>query len=277
MTKLNQRGDLNAAALAIFTPLFIGASYTLYLHGFKKAQGYIYVILFTLVKLVGAAMSIDVQINHNAALYTPAAILSTVVLSPLLLATASLVNAKSVLSVSDQEFAKHALPELTVSNRSQTDKAVSNGSRFARPSISRLTQLMIIVSLSLGIVGGLDAFATVATNISTGQLYLRIAAGFSVGAWVLICVSLAGNWNKRQYMDGLSQALYPIIAGVVLPLLAVRLVYTCGIAITIDTTMTQVFNALTGSWVLYLCIAWLPEIFIGAAFVAVGVTATRTK
>ncbi|RDW92654.1 hypothetical protein BP5796_02048 [Coleophoma crateriformis] len=254
MTKLNQRGDLNAAALAIFTPLFIGASYTLYLHGFKKAQGYIFVTLFTLVKLVGAAMSIDVQINQNAALYTPAAILSTVVLSPLLLATASLVNAKS-----------------------ETDKAVSKGSRFARPSISRLTQLLIIVSLSLGIVGGLDAFATVATNISTGQLYLRIAAGFSVGAWVLICVSLAGNWNKRQYMDGLSQALYPIIAVVILPLLAVRLVYTCGIAITIDTTMTQVFNALTGSWVLYLCIAWLPEIFIGAAFVAVGVTATRTK
>lgn len=48
MAKLNQRGDLNAAALAIYVPILAGAVYTLFLHGFKKASGYGFVILFTL-------------------------------------------------------------------------------------------------------------------------------------------------------------------------------------------------------------------------------------
>jgi hypothetical protein len=37
-------------------------------------------------------MAIDVQLTANASLYTPAAILSTVVLSPLMLGVCSLIN-----------------------------------------------------------------------------------------------------------------------------------------------------------------------------------------
>ena len=131
---------------------------------------------------------------------------------------------------------------------------------------------MIIASLAVGIVGGLDAFSTTptASSIKNGQLYLRIAAGLSAAAWALICLSVLIFLSNRSALPSFHAKLCPIVGLVVIPLFVARLVYTVGIAVTIDTTKTQIFNPLTGSWIVYLLLAFLPEVAISSILVAGG-------
>jgi hypothetical protein len=140
------------------------------------------------------------------------------------------------------------------------------------PRLLRLTHLIIIASLALGIVGGLDAFSTnpTADSYKNGRLYLRIAAALSCVAWGLITLSVIIFLGQRRSMNGFYQNLLPIVGGIVMPIFVARLVYTVGIAVTIDTTKTQVFNPLTGSWVLYLLLAFLPEVAISSTLVVAG-------
>jgi hypothetical protein len=147
------------------------------------------------------------------------------------------------------------------------------------PRLLRLTHLVIIASLALGIVGGLDAFSTSpdANSYKNGRLYLRIAAGLSVAAWVLITLSVIIFFSQRHSMNAFYQKLLPIVGGIVMPIFIARLVYTVGIAVTIDTTKTQVFNPLTGSWVLYLLLAFLPEVAISSTLVATGLMFGRRR
>jgi hypothetical protein len=55
-----------------------------------------------------------------------------------------------------------------------------------------------------------------------------------------------------------------------IPLLMVRLVFTVGVATTVGTGHTQVFNPITGSWVLFLVLAFLPEVFVSVTYVTMG-------
>jgi hypothetical protein len=139
--------------------------------------------------------------------------------------------------------------------------------------ILRLNHFIIIASLALGIVGGLDAFSTSVNkdSIENGKLYLRIAAGLSVAAWALICLSVFIFFGERKNLSPFYQKLLPVVGGIVMPILVARLVYTVGIAVTIDTNKTQVFNPLKGIWVLYLFLAFLPEVAISSTLVVVGI------
>lgn len=249
MGSLNQRGDINAAAIAVYVIVTAGLGLLMIRNGIRGQLGYLYILLFTLVKIVGAAMAIDVQLTSNASLYTPAAILSTVVLSPLMLGVCSLINpGKDFIRNLRSPVARHI------------------------PRLLRLTHIVIIASLALGIVGGLDAFSTnpTANDYKNGRLYLRIAAGLSCAAWALIMLSVVIFIGHRHSINPFYRKLLPIVGGLVMPILAARLVYTVGIAVTIDTTKTQVFNPLTGSWLLYLLLAFLPEVGVSSVLVVAG-------
>lgn len=76
--------------------------------------------------------------------------------------------------------------------------------------------------------------------------------------------------GHRHSINPFYRKLLPIVGGLVMPILAARLVYTVGIAVTIDTTKTQVFNPLTGSWLLYLLLAFLPEVGVSSVLVVAG-------
>lgn len=174
-------------------------------------------------------MVIAAQEKMDASLSTPAAILSTVVLAPLLSAAHGMVR----VVVGDGQLSQ----------------------------VSRLNHIVILLSLILGIVGGINAFSATSTchtdsNCSALSL-LRAAAGLSVAAWAITTLTLIWFSTSKVSRSRASTAflLIPLI------FLSARLVYTVGVAATIDvTTRTQVFNPLTGSWILYLCVAWLPEL-----------------
>lgn len=204
-------------------------------------------------------MSIDIQRTNNTALATPAAVLSTVVLSPLLMATLSIV---------------------TLDDRPNPPKISNN--RAAH--LSRLTHIIIIVSFALGIVGGIHVFSTTSRCTAAAHCndlaYLRAAAGLSIAAWALIGVAVVIHHADRQRESSMAtrkeqriRRVYPLVVAltvIVLLLLLARLVYTLGVAVTIGTDRTQVFNPMSGSWVLYLCLAWIPEMLVSSSLAAIG-------
>ncbi|GME47337.1 hypothetical protein GTA08_BOTSDO03825 [Neofusicoccum parvum] len=255
MGHLNQRGWINVATLVVYVPLLAGTLATLFRQRFRMKSFY-YLLVFILVKFVGAAMTIDVQLKDNASLYTPAAILSTIVLTPLVMTVAGIINLQSAAAAAPTE-------KRTFSSRSSR--------------LTRLAHLLILASLALGIVGGLDVFSTTPDPDTPGKTYMRAAAGLAAGALLLIAAVVATNWADARAFAGWSASLYVAVAVAVLPLLAARVAYTVGVAATVLTTRTQVFNPLTGSWVLYLCLAWLPEVLIGYVIVILGLVKPRAR
>ncbi|KAL1621658.1 hypothetical protein SLS56_009128 [Neofusicoccum ribis] len=274
MGHLNQRGWINVATLVVYVPLLAGTLATLFRQRFRMKSFY-YLLVFILVKFVGAAMTIDVQLKDNASLYTPAAILSTIVLTPLVMTVAGIINLQSASSphFTPPQQAYALLPR-SAAAAAPTEKRTFS-SRSSR--LTRLAHLLILASLALGIVGGLDVFSTAPDPDTPGKTYMRAAAGLAAGALLLIAAVVATNWGDARAFAGWSASLYVAVAVAVLPLLAARVAYTVGVAATVLTTRTQVFNPLTGSWVLYLCLAWLPEVLIGYVIVIMGLVKPRVR
>lgn len=111
MVVLDERGDINAAGIAIYIILSIFLGIVYRRNKFRGMLGLYYVCLFTfgkqfhdetirdlqhaqpwvLVKTIGGSMTVYVQSTLDMRLYTPAAIIGTVVLSPLMLAVCALL------------------------------------------------------------------------------------------------------------------------------------------------------------------------------------------
>lgn len=289
MGHLNERGWINVATLVVYIPLLAGALCTLFRQGFRFKSFY-YLLIFILgthdpttqqtdklsisaVKFVGAAMTIDVQVKDNAGLYTPAAILSTIVLTPLVMTVAGIINLKYASPPSDTYIEPNAYALLPRSAPADPHAKPLVASCTTR--LTHVTHLAILASLSLGIAGGLDVFSTTPDPGSSGKTYMRAAAGLAAGALFLVFVVTLTNSANARALGGWYARLYTVVAWVALPLLAARVAYTVGVAATIMTTRTQVFNPLTGSWVLYLCLAWLPEVLLGYVLVLLGLAKPR--
>lgn len=216
-------------------------------------------------------MTLDVQLNDNKSLFTPAAILSTVVLSPLLLATMEFLNPgfkaqKTLLSAAFSLLHSNDL-EKTREYYSQNN---DHGVRKYIPKLFNLNRIIIIASLVFGILGGLKVYGTDETQFSSGKTYIRVAACLFMVAIVFIWFTLLSLWPERKFFPAFRRQLYVVLATIIVPLLTLRVVYTVGTAFTIDTSNTQIFNPLTGSWVLYMCIAWLPEVLCTIVYVIAG-------
>lgn len=54
MGSLNQRGDINAAAIAVYVIVTAGLGLLMIRNGIRGQLGYLYILLFTLGKLTGA-------------------------------------------------------------------------------------------------------------------------------------------------------------------------------------------------------------------------------
>ncbi|EKG09830.1 hypothetical protein MPH_13037 [Macrophomina phaseolina MS6] len=223
MGHLNERGWINVATLVVYLPLLVGTLATLLRQGFRLKSFY-YLLVFVLgisdtrmlqkksstdinpVKYVGAAMTIDVQLKNNASLYTPAAILSTIVLTPLIMSVGGIVSLKCASPPYQHSgtayLAAPERPAYELLSRTATspDQKPLITSRTTR--LTHLSHLAVLASLALGIVGGLDVFSTTPDPNSNGKTYMRAAAGLAAGALFLIAVVVATNMANARLLGG---------------------------------------------------------------------------
>lgn len=258
-------------------------------------------------KVVGPAMSIYLTNKtanaSNSNLILASQIINQIALGPLLSATLSFANRSSPL-----QQAKDQLPMQSVENSSLNPSNSYSYQPIHHPLPSRqqatdspifvwflrLLHPVIMVGLVLGIIGGVDR----APDSSTGQVKLRdyqngiTMSKISSILFLLTTISLFGvvclrYLRRRSQNAGLpsitKSADSPIIPDtvlliLVLPLLFARVMYTTLYSFDLDkndTSAISKFDQVHGSWVIYLFLAFIPQIAVLTAYAGFGMLGWR--
>jgi len=85
--QLDASGDVSIVEIVVYLPLLVAALAVCLRHGFKKAEGWIFLIILCVVRVAGAACNLVAFNNPSIGLFEAVAILNSVGVSPLLLAT----------------------------------------------------------------------------------------------------------------------------------------------------------------------------------------------
>ena len=101
-------------------------------HGFSRSSGWLFLIIFCLARLIGPAMNLaEIKYPEEAALYEGSAILNNIGFSPLTLAALGLLS--------------RLLDSINKSHNT-----------IIKPNMLRIIELVVVVGLILGIVGGVE-------------------------------------------------------------------------------------------------------------------------
>ena len=85
--------SLNIAELAIYLPFLFLTLFVVFRHGIHRQSGWIYLAIFCLIRIIGAALGIAAEKNpSNVSDLEWSAILGSVGISPLLLASLGLLK-----------------------------------------------------------------------------------------------------------------------------------------------------------------------------------------
>ena len=246
--KITHRNILSIVEVAVYVPCLVTALFLSARHGFSKSAGWYFLVVFCLARIIGPAMQIATSgYPTSTALYTGYTILQSVGLSPLLLATLG--------------FLSRLLDSI---NRSHT--------ALISTRVLKFIELVLLVALILGIVGGINASEDVTKN---GGVYKvptisKVASGLFIASYAAIVVAtILITFSVRRAEAGEKRILVAIAFS--LPFLLVRLIYS-----TITTfSHSKLFSPLSGSIVILVCMALIEEFVIVAVYEGTGLTLNK--
>ncbi|KAI1102832.1 hypothetical protein F4804DRAFT_311816 [Jackrogersella minutella] len=244
MVALNERDNISIAQIVIFVPtLFLGIWLSIR-HGFGKSAGWFYLIVFSLARIIGASMQLaTISDPTNLSLRIGAATLQNVGLSPLIMIQLALLG--------------RALGSIRKTTTS-----------FVTEQRLRLVQLLALVGLILGIIGGSDSGSDFSTTGKwTISTLSKVGTGLTIAAFVLLALSTAAVAMQLSYIEAGEKRLV-LIVGLCLPFILVRLAYA---AETVYGNNPD-FSQLTGNVNIQLGMAVIMEIIAVAIIEAIGIT-----
>ncbi|CAK7223306.1 hypothetical protein SBRCBS47491_005163 [Sporothrix bragantina] len=247
--------DISIVQLAFFIPSLLVAGTLSYRHGFKRSAGWIYLVILSLMRIIGAGMELGtISSPDNANLAIGAQTLQNVGLSPLILVLLGLVT-RSYL-------------------------AMSEGSRPSLPNarILRLLQLLVVVGLILSIVGGVNMGNEVGDEIANGStisysISTESKVGIAlmiVGYALLVLSAIALVTRLSALPNGEKRLLLAVFAA--LPFVFVRLLYSILSAFDSSNPNFRQYggSSSAGYYVLGMCT--IMEIITVLIFEVVGLT-----
>jgi hypothetical protein len=248
---IDYRGGVSIGELCVYIPsLFVGI-YLATRHGFGHNSGWLYLILFCLARIIGPSLQLaTINDPTNTSLYIGSAILNNVAISPLELTILGLLSRL-------------------------LDNIHKTYNTFLSTRMLQFLQIVTIVGLILGIVGGVDAGNHFVQTTASGRVYhpgslnkagsihliVSYVAIVAFTALISIFVSHAEAGEKRLFLA----------VALALPFLLVRLVYT-GLS---TFSYNPKFNILDGDTTIFLCVALLMEFIIIIIFEVTGLTLRR--
>ena len=239
---ITYRSGVSIGELVFYTPSLIIAVCLTLRHGCGRSAGWLFLVIFSLARLVGAAMQLATISNPtNVGLYTGYAILQSIGLSPLMLAMLGLLS--------------HVIDNINLTHRT-----------LISTRIVKSIELIITAGFILGIVGGVnasDGFSKTG-KYAPGSLSKASEAIFVV-CFLAIVVSTVIIILSISYASHGEQKIAFAVA-VSLPFLLVRLTYS----ILSTFAHNKNFNLLTGSVTVLLGISLIEEIVIVVIFEGVG-------
>ncbi|MCJ1283119.1 hypothetical protein MMC26_002446 [Xylographa opegraphella] len=259
--------------LCIYIPIFPLALIVIIRHGWKKQLGWIYLVIFCLVRIVGAGFKIaSVKYPDNGTDLEWSAILQSVGLSPLLMATMGLLKritdeVSQTTASSDKSYSNTAMAGFVSQSRAANliTKRATAISRRSR--IIQIAQLPTLIALILCIVGGTDRASSDISEYSTGQTYIKAGiAIFIVIYVVLFGLTVVTGADLGNAPRGEKRIYFAVVAA--LPLIAVRLLYS----ILADFTSISNFSlANPDPWV-QLFMAVIEECIVVLMYTLAGLT-----
>lgn len=248
---LTYRNGVSIGEIAIYS---IGLPIAVLLsirHGFGRSSGWFFLIIFCLARIIGPAMQLaTINAPTNTSLYTGYAILNNVGLSPLLLAALG--------------FLSRLLDSIHRRHNTMLSTHILKG-----------VEIIIIVGLILGIVGGINASDAYTKSLNAGVTNAPYHPGtlskvgtalFIVSYVATVIFTIVISFSVPHAEAGEKRLFYAV--AIALPLLLIRLIYSC-----LSTFSTNVnFNLLKGNTTALLCMALLEELVVVAVFETMGLS-----
>ncbi|KAE8441871.1 hypothetical protein EG329_004226 [Mollisiaceae sp. DMI_Dod_QoI] len=259
------------AEIGVYIPVFLLTAIVVFRHGFKRQAGWIYLALFCLIRLAGAGFKIAQ--THNPTNKTDiewAAILQSVGLSPLLLASMGLLKrvtdevSNHLRSDNNAYFAANSGVVNIVAKRATASSR--------RSRIIQIAALPTMIALALAIVGGTDEADSDASDISNGKKYTKIAVILFLAIYLLLCALTIITMKDVGNAPRGDKRIYFAVLGA-LPLLAVRLLYS----ILAAFSNNKDFSIFDGKPLIQLFMAIIEEFLIVCFYTIVGLTCNSAK
>lgn len=240
--------------LVVYIPIIATSLFLVIRHGFHRRAGWIFLLIFGIVRVVGASMHIASEGDPTSiALHVGYSILEGAGMSPLLLATIGFLST-----------------------------AAANG-LDRNPKLSRnlhLLGLVASIALVLTIVGGTKAgTAKSASDLNSANNLRHIGVIIFVVLFFLVCALTGFFWgNLDMVMKNRRKLLLAITIS--LPFLAVRILYSV-LSSYAPTTIPgsppsppnslSKFNSVTGDWGIYLFMAVIMEFIVVLTYTITGI------
>ncbi|KAF2241062.1 hypothetical protein BU26DRAFT_410496, partial [Trematosphaeria pertusa] len=230
---------VSVVELVFYIPTLILALIVCSRHGFRRSSGWVYTLVLCIVRIVGAICQLVSYHDHSSGVITATAVIDSIGLSPLLLATLGVlsrfvdfINAKSGATFTVKHF--------------------------------RLLQVLITVGLVLNIVGGTsgnvqpDGKIEVQTTSKVGIILFIVS---HVGLVLVYAASV-----PRTACVPPKERRVPVALLLALPFVLVRLVYSaCAVFLH-----NHLFNIITGSVPVYVVMAVVEEFIVVAIYLLLG-------
>ena len=235
--------------LVIYTHALFISIYLWARHGFGRNVAWIYLMAFTIIRVVGASLQLaTIGSQDSIDLQTAVARLSYIGLSPLLLTTFCLLKRVN----------------------ESIEKSYNTG---LTPLRFKLIRIPIIIALILVIVG---VSASAADLIETGFYTIQVTTKVGVALFILVfatIVLITGVFILHYAYVEVGQRRLLIAVAVSLPFIFVRLIYT----ILVTFTSLKGFSIIDGNVVAAGCTAVMEEMIVVMIYEAVGLTLPQEK
>jgi len=249
MTVINYRDGVAIGEICFYAPALVIALVLSARHGFTRSSGWIFLVLFSLIRIIGAGFQLaTINDPTNVSLYTGVAILQNIGLSPLELTALGLLT-RVVASI----------------NKTQQ--------MFIRPYHLHFIQIIVMVGLILGIVGGVNASSELSsTGVYKPQTLSKAGiALFLVSYVAFVIVTILISFSLSYAEAGEKRLLLAVALS--LPFLLVRLIYS-----SISTFgNSSSFNTVTGNVTILLCMALIMEACCVVIYEGVGLSLQRVR
>ncbi|KAL1964396.1 hypothetical protein VTN77DRAFT_6954 [Rasamsonia byssochlamydoides] len=234
------RDVISIIELVVYFPSLFIAIFVASRHGFSRSSGWIFLVLFTLVRIIGACASLATISNQSVGLYITAAICSSVGLSPLIMTNVGLLSRAN-------------------------DSIARNTGNEVNPFAFRIVHLVTIVGLILSILG--QTHNTTREGLTQIQSKTKIGVILFIVSWVLLCLLLLTLSGRRSDIESGEHRLLGAV-GLSLPFIFVRLLYSILVVFVNNST----FNLVTGNVAVMFIMSVLVEFVVVVVCLGVGLT-----